>query len=161
MIDSANAARGTGHRVIGSSRKEPSINECFNWSSALISDISSVVSDFLASEKPYAVFNHTESPTEEFVTEFPSTGASTVIGRDGSGIEEFLAVVTRSTADIRAESRSRLATYLLGTPQQRTVDAFQSSVDDFINRSNRDRADYRALPQVAPDDLPESEDSQV
>ena len=151
MIDNANQAKGTDHRVIGSGAKEDTINECFNKASGLISDISSVVSDFLASEKPYAVFNHTDSTEVDFVNEFPSTGAATIIHRDGRGIEEFIAVVTRSAPDSRAEARSALATYLLGTADQRTLEAFQKSVSDFIARSDVERAGYRAVPQAPPE----------
>lgn len=151
MIDAANQANGTDHRVIGNSRKGPTINDCFNRASALITDISSVVSDFLASEKPCAVFNHAGTTEDAFVAEFPSAGAATIINRDGSGIKEFLAVVTRSAPDTQAEARSELATYLLGKPEQRTIAAFQNSVNDFIARSEAERAVYRTIPQVAPE----------
>lgn len=157
QIDAANDAHGTDHRVIGNSRREPTINDCFNRSSALITDISSVVSDFLASEKPYAVFNHTDTSEKAFITNFPSTGAGTILQRNGSGIAEFLAVVTRSAPDLKAEARSTLATYLLGAPGQRTIAAFQNSVINFIARSEADRAIYRALPQVGPDEAELSE----
>lgn len=157
QIDAANDAHGTDHRVIGNSRREPNINDCFNRSSALITDISSVVSDFLASEKPYAVFNHTDTSEKAFIANFPSTGAGTILQRDGSGIAEFLAVVTRSAPDLRAEARSTLATYLLGAPGQRTIAAFQDSVNNFIARSEVERAVYRAFPQVSPDEAELSE----
>ncbi len=152
LIDNANQAKGTDHRVITSGPKQPTINDCFNKASGLISDISSVVSDFLASEKPYAVFNHTDSSEAEFVTEFPSTGAATVIHRDGTGIDEFIAVMTESVPDSRAEARSALATYLLGTADQRTLEAFQTSVTAFIARSDVDRAGYRTSPHTPVDD---------
>lgn len=156
MIDAANLARNTDHstdhRVIGNSGKDPTINDCFNHASALITDISSLVSDFLASEKPCAVFNHAGTTEEAFVAEFPSAGAATIINRDGSGVREFLAVVTQSSPDTKAEARSTLATYLLGPPEQRTIAAFQNSVNEFIARSEDDRAVYRTIPQVAPEE---------
>jgi CDP-glycerol glycerophosphotransferase (TagB/SpsB family) len=112
----------------------------------LISDISSVISDFLASEKPYAVFNHTSMTAADFVRDYRSTSAATIVGRDGSGIAEFIAVVTRTAPDTMAATRSRLATYLLGSPEQRTLAAFQESVTGFIARSDVERADYRTRP---------------
>lgn len=157
LIANANLANGTGHRVIGRGPNEPTINDCFNEASALISDISSVVSDFLASEKPYAVFNHTGSTEADFVTEFPSTGAATIIHRDGTGIEEFIRVVTGESQDSKAEARSALATYLLGTPDQRTLAAFQTSVSAFIARSDVDRAGYRSGPPTPVDEAELSE----
>ncbi|MCW2830198.1 MAG: hypothetical protein JWP31_890 [Aeromicrobium sp.] len=139
LLDDAAARTGVDHRVI----KGGSINEWFNRSSALVTDISSVVSDFLASEKPYAVFNHTDLDDLTFRAEFPSTAAGTTIGRDGRGIDEFIAVVTGRAPDAHAASRAQLATYLLGPHEHRTLDAFKSSIDAMIARSETDRAAYR------------------
>lgn len=141
LLDDASARTGVDHRVI----KGGSINEWFNRATALVTDISSVVSDFLASEKPYAVFNHTEHDDATFRAEYPSTGAGTTIGRDGRGIAEFIDVVTRKVPDAQAGARSELATYLLGTPEQRTLEAFKASVDAFIARSEAERSDYRGM----------------
>ncbi|KRC66713.1 hypothetical protein ASE12_19235 [Aeromicrobium sp. Root236] len=139
LLDDAAARTGVDHRVI----KGGSINEWFNRSSALITDISSVVSDFLASEKPYAVFNHTADDDATFRSDYPSTGAGTTIGRDGRGIAEFIAVVTQQAPDTQAGPRAELATYLLGPPERRTLESFKGSVDAFIARSEAERADYR------------------
>ncbi|WP_332667675.1 CDP-glycerol glycerophosphotransferase family protein [Aeromicrobium sp.] len=139
MLDEASSRTGVDHRVV----KGGSINEWFNRASALITDISSVVSDFLASEKPYAVFNHTDHDDATFRAEYPSTGAGTTIGRDGRGISEFIDVVTQKVPDSQAGARAELATYLLGPPEQRTLEAFRASVDAFIARSEAERADYR------------------
>ena len=139
LLDDASARTGVDHRVV----KGGSINEWFNRSTALVTDISSVVSDFVASEKPYAVFNHTGDDDATFRAEYPSTGAGTTIGRDGHGIAEFIDVVTQKAPDLQAGARAELATYLLGPPEQRTLDAFRASIDAFIARSEAERADYR------------------
>jgi hypothetical protein len=139
LIDDAAARTGIDHRVV----KGGSINEWFNRATALVTDISSVVSDFLASEKPYAVFNHTALDDDAFRAEFPSTGAGTTIGRDGRGIAEFIDIVTRATPDVHAEARASLATYLLGPPEHRSLESFQAAIDAMIARSETDRAAYR------------------
>jgi hypothetical protein len=139
MLADTSARTGIDHRVI----KGGSINEWFNHSSAMITDISSVVSDYVASEKPYAVFNHTSSDEVAFRTEFPSAGAGTIIDRDGHGIDEFIDVVTRKSDDTLADARVQLATYLLGPPGHRTLESFQASIDAVISRSDQDRAAYR------------------
>lgn len=139
MIDDAADRTGIDHRVV----KGGAINEWFNRSTALVTDVSSVVSDFLASEKPYAVFNHTSLTDAAFQVEYPSTGAGTIIGRDGHGIAELTALVTGAAADVRAEQRSQLATYLLGPPEQRTLEAFAAGIEDLIARSDLERARYR------------------
>ncbi|MDX6275885.1 MAG: hypothetical protein QOJ72_13, partial [Nocardioidaceae bacterium] len=135
LIDEASTRTGIDHRVI----KGGSINEWFNRSSAMITDISSVVSDFVASEKPYAVFNHTTSDDAAFRTEFPSAGAGTIIHRDGQGIAEFIDVVTRRAEDTLADARIQLATYLLGPPERRTLESFRASIDAVIARSESER----------------------
>ncbi len=139
LIDDAAARTGIDHRVV----KGGSINEWFNRATALVTDISSVVSDFLASEKPYAVFNHSALDDASFREEFPSTGAGTTIGRDGRGIAEFIDVVTRAAPDVHAERRASLAAYLLGPPEHRSLESFQAAIDAMIARSETDRAAYR------------------
>lgn len=139
LLDNASTATGVDHRVI----KGGSINEWFNRASAIVTDISSVVSDFLASEKPYAVFNHTDLADADFRVDYPSTGAGTTIGRDGRGIAEFIDVVTQQAPDDQAAARAQLATYLLGPPEHRTLESFRASIDAFIARSDADRAAYR------------------
>ena len=139
LIDEAAASTGIDHRVV----KGGSINEWFNRSTALVTDISSVVSDFLASEKPYAVFNHTSLDDADFRADYPSTAAGTTIGRDGRGIAEFIAIVTGTRADDQAVARTELATYLLGPQEQRSLEAFQAAIDAMITRSDVDRAAYR------------------
>lgn len=139
LLDEASARTGVDHRVV----KGGSINEWFNRATALVTDVSSVVSDFLASEKPYAVFNHTELDDETFRSDYPSASAGTTIGRDGHGIAEFIAVVTQQATDDSAAARVDLATYLLGPPEHRTLESFQASIDTMIARSEADRADYR------------------
>jgi hypothetical protein len=139
LVDDAASRTGIDHRII----KGGSINEWFNRASALVTDISSVVSDFLASEKPYAVFNHTALDDAAFRAEYPSTGAGLTIGRDGRGIGEFIDTVTGVVPDAQATARADLATYLLGPPEQRSLESFQAAIDAMIVRSETERAGYR------------------
>ena len=144
MIDSANASDDIAHLVVGSGGGgEPSINECFNESTAMIGDISSVVTDYLASEKPYAVFNHENLDKEAFAQAYPSTAAATIIMPDGDGIGEFLEVLTQTRTDDKASARSHLAHYLLGPLEDRSIKAFQRAITTFIARSDAERAEYR------------------
>ncbi len=138
-IDAAKASSGIDHRVV----RGGSLTTWMNQSTALVSDISSVLSDWLAGEKPYAVFNHSGLSTREFREDYPSSAAATIIDPDGHGIDEFLDVVTGRGPDLLAEYRSRLATYLLGSPEQRTLEAFRASVTAFVARSDVERAMYR------------------
>ncbi|TXL61860.1 CDP-glycerol glycerophosphotransferase family protein [Aeromicrobium terrae] len=139
LIDSAAQRSGVDHRVV---RSGP-IEHWFNQAAVLATDISSVVSDFLASEKPYAVFNHTDLDDEAFGDAYRSASGGIILGRDGRGIDELVALVTRRTADRRVEIRARLATYLLGPPEMRTLESFQDAVDALVARSDAERAIYR------------------
>lgn len=145
-LDAAKARTGIDHRVVRSG----SLTSWMNQSTALISDISSVLSDWLAGEKPYAVFNHEGLAAKAFREAYPSSAAATLLGTEASGIGEFLDVVTGRAPDQLAEYRSKLATYLLGPPEQRSLEAFRDAVTAFVERSDRERAGYR---QAATDNL--------
>ncbi|GAA2077836.1 CDP-glycerol glycerophosphotransferase family protein [Aeromicrobium tamlense] len=138
-LDDAKARTGIDHRVVTGG----SLTGWMNQSTALVSDISSVLSDWLAGEKPYAVFNHEGSSTKQFREDYPSSAAATILGAQATGVEELLDVVTGRGPDLLAEYRSKLATYLLGSPEQRTLEAFRAAVTAFVERSDAERAIYR------------------
>lgn len=143
LLAAAAAESSIDHRTV----RDGSIYEWMNTSTAMITDISSVISDYLASEKPIAVFNHTGRAeplvtADEFVAEFPSAAAATILGPDGEGIEGFVDVVTQRTDDSLADARSQLATYLLGPAEKRTLDSFEASIEAFIERAETERAQY-------------------
>lgn len=138
-LDDAKARTGIDHRVVTGG----SLTGWMNQSTALVSDISSVLSDWLAGEKPYAVFNHEGSSTKQFREDYPSSAAATLLGPEATGVEELLDVVTGRGPDLLAEYRSKLATYLLGSPEQRTLEAFRAAVTAFVERSDAERAIYR------------------
>ncbi|GAA3531385.1 hypothetical protein AFL01nite_17480 [Aeromicrobium flavum] len=138
-LDEAKLRTGIDHRVV----MKGSLTDWMNQSTALVSDISSVLSDWLAGEKPYAVFNHTGVSTKQFREEYPSSAAATLLDRDAHGVDELLEVVTGRGPDQLSEYRSKLATYLLGPPEQRTIEAFREAVTAFVARSERERSVYR------------------
>ena len=160
-VDAAIAARiqeaavtsGIDHKVIRSGAIEP----WFNRATAMFTDVSSVVSDFLASEKPIAVFNHTDLDHDSFQREFPSTSAAIIVGRDGAGAQDLVDVVVGAAPDETALARTELATYLLGAPGKRTLESFAASVEAFISRAETERAQYSGQDQshAAADDADE------
>ncbi|MCD9153483.1 CDP-glycerol glycerophosphotransferase family protein [Aeromicrobium duanguangcaii] len=138
-LNEAKLSTGIDHRVVS----RGSLTDWMNQSTALISDISSVLSDWLAGEKPYAVFNHTGMSTKQFREQFPSSAAATLLDREAHGVDELIDVVTGRAPDQLAEYRSKLASYLLGPPEQRTLEAFREAVTAFVARSEAERAMYR------------------
>lgn len=142
LLTRAKAATGIDHLTVRSG----DLMDWFNVASALITDISSVLSDFMASEKPVSVFNHSGDPEDVFRLEFPSAAAATVFGVGAVGIAELVEVVGGSAPDLRRQSRGELATYLLGTPDQRSLVSFGRGVEGLIDRCLTERAQYRGEP---------------
>ena len=103
---------GSRHRVITGPR--PTVYECFNQSDMLISDISSVVSDFVATGKPYMVTNPVGLADDDFRAKFPSAAAAYLIGPDCAGLADIGALAAGNGDDPLAEDRRQLRCYLLG-----------------------------------------------
>lgn len=114
-----------------------SVTDCFNASDALVGDVSSVVADYLFSEKPFAMVAVSE-PAEDFTKHFPIAEAAYVVDGFGGtlrGLEASLgamlgedpllpvrrSVKTYYLGDIPAESYGRRfldeATALLDAPR--------------------------------------------
>jgi hypothetical protein len=88
-----------------------SLNECMNRADALVSDVSSVVSDWLQSGKPYAMVS-TRLPEDEFRRRFPVARGAYVLLRDLSGAEDVLADMLGD--DSMAAQREALRLSVLG-----------------------------------------------
>jgi hypothetical protein len=87
LLEENNAAGGAN--VYGEQAESTmSIFECFNESDMLITDVSSVPSDYLYSLKPIVMMNVSSTP-EDFETEFPLAKASYVVDILGGSIEEL------------------------------------------------------------------------
>lgn len=103
----------TGRKHVWGKKAEStwSVADCINRSDALISDVSSVVSDYLASLKPYALvaMNHT---VEEFRGEFASARSAYVVDRELSNLDESLDLLLG--ADPLRSSREERREYTLG-----------------------------------------------
>ncbi len=121
--------------------------DCFNAASFMAADVSSVLSDFMASDKPFAVFNTSSLPDDVFVDQFPSASAGTVISADGSHIPEVIDIVTGAAPDRQRWIRAAQHELLLGPPQPPATERFASAVSALV-----DRAEERQRPRVADDD---------
>jgi hypothetical protein len=105
----------------------PTLYECFNDADLLVADISSVLSDFIYSEKPYAVPNLTGLSDAEFRVQYPSAGTAYLLDADGDGIAAILALV-RGDDPLAAERRT-LKHYLLGPAEPSSMARFIAAVD--------------------------------
>ncbi|MFJ9115680.1 hypothetical protein ACIRJO_09055 [Streptomyces sp. NPDC102394] len=116
------------HRVVTGA--EPRLYDCFNVSDAMVSDISSVVSDFIASGKPYAVTDSAELGVEEFKRQNTAVRAATILSNSAAELGELLAAVRDPAADPLAEDRKELKEYLLGLDEPTSIEQFNTAVAD-------------------------------
>ncbi|MEV5352563.1 hypothetical protein AB0N88_05720 [Streptomyces sp. NPDC093516] len=114
------------HRVI--TGPEPRLYDCFNVSDAMVSDISSVVSDFIASGKPYAVTDSAEVGVEEFKRNNTAVRAAVILSNSANELGELLGAVRDPAADPLAEDRKELKQYLLGPDEPTSLQQFNTAV---------------------------------
>ncbi|MCX4762116.1 hypothetical protein OG562_14255 [Streptomyces sp. NBC_01275] len=116
------------HRVITGS--EPRLYDCFNASDAMVSDISSVVSDFIASGKPYAVTDSAELGAEEFRRQNTAVRAAVILTNGADELDQLLAAVRDPAADALAADRKELKEYLLGPDEPTSREQFDTAIAD-------------------------------
>jgi CDP-glycerol glycerophosphotransferase (TagB/SpsB family) len=142
------AAAGAPHRVVES---ELTITEVFNQSDVLISDISSVVSDFISSRKPYVVCNTHDAPASAFRHEFPSTAAAYLLDPACAALPQALAAI-RGDDPLRG-ARDHLAQYLLGDDSRGPIERFEDAIDAVVELQLVRNAQRGLLPPDEADDV--------
>lgn len=106
------------------------IVDCFNESNALIADVSSVIPDFLYSEKPFALTAMRSSPAA-FAEDFPIAKAAYVINSDLSNLSHSLDDLLRR--DPLQEKRREIKVYYLGDfPAESYADAFLAEARKYL-----------------------------
>ncbi|MFF7983577.1 hypothetical protein ACFZDK_31430 [Streptomyces sp. NPDC007901] len=114
------------HRVVTGA--EPRLYDCFNVSDAMVSDISSVVSDFIASGKPYAVTDSAGVGVEEFKRANTAVRAAVILSNSAKELGGLLDAVRDSSADPLAAERVELKQYLLGPDEPTSIEQFNGAV---------------------------------
>lgn len=118
-----------------------SVADCINRSDALISDVSSVVSDYLASLKPYALvaMNHT---IEEFQEQFASARSAYVIDGQLENLDDQLDLLLG--ADPLRPSRVERREYTLGGfTGEEASDAFVATVRRLMGADGKPQVSAR------------------
>ncbi|MEV7012359.1 hypothetical protein [Streptosporangium sp. NPDC051022] len=108
---------------------EPTLYGCFNQADLLVTDISSVVADFVASGKPYMVTNVAGLPVEVFRERYPSTAAGYLLTEDLERLPGVLRGLGEGGEDVLAAARRRLRTYLLGPERPDAMTRFNEAVN--------------------------------
>ncbi|ULR50620.1 hypothetical protein [Streptomyces deccanensis] len=126
------------HRIITEAR--PAIFACFNASDLLISDVSSVVSDWLSSEKPYSVANTSGLPEVAFRAAFPTVSAGVVLTPKAGGVPALLESVRNPEKDRFAQARAELKEQLLGPSDPPSLVRFDLAVKALCAKADDRRA---------------------
>lgn len=130
------------HQIITTAR--PAIFSCFNASDVLISDVSSVVSDYLSSEKPYAVANTSGMAETDFRAGFPTVRAATILSPEADGVPALLEAVRNPEKDLHADARGDLKEHLLGPSDPPSLDRFNDAVRALCAQADERRARMEA-----------------
>jgi len=120
------AAANAGHLYVG---PEASITlyECFDAADALISDISSVVTDYLYTERPLITSNPRELDLATYYNTFPTQRASYILEHDLSNLSQILADALADDS-LRAD-RLKMKKYVLGDLPAGPLAAFVAEGD--------------------------------
>ncbi|MBO0656969.1 hypothetical protein J1792_30795 [Streptomyces triculaminicus] len=130
------------HQIITTAR--PALFNCFNESDLLISDVSSVVSDYLVSEKPYAVANTSGMSEEEFRANFPTVSAATILTPEAGEVAGLLAAVRDPALDGLAEARAELKVQLLGPADPPSLVRFNAAAQALCAKADERRVRMEA-----------------
>lgn len=122
----------------------PHLYECFNESDAMVSDISSVVSDFVATGKPYAITDSAELGEEEFKRQNTAARAALILDNKARRVGELVTAVVQPGSDPLTEPRREIKNYLLGPDEPASIVRFTQAVRDL-----RHMADVRLRQQAA------------
>ncbi|MGW0819961.1 hypothetical protein [Streptomyces sp. NPDC002845] len=132
------------HLIITDAR--PAIFACFNQADLLVSDVSSVVSDWLSSEKPYAVANTSGMTEEAFRAGFPTVSAGVILTPDADGVPSLLDSVRHLEMDHFAKARADLKEHLLGPSDPPSLVRFGQAVQALCAKADGRRARMESRP---------------
>jgi hypothetical protein len=121
------------HQIV--TGQKPPLYECFNQADLMISDISSVVADFIASGKPYVVTNVAGMPEKLFRERYPSSEAGYLLGEDLAELPAVIRALEHGAEDALASNRHRLKSYLLGPDHPDAMTRFNDAVNGAYDRA--------------------------
>ncbi|MCA0308478.1 MAG: CDP-glycerol glycerophosphotransferase family protein [Actinobacteria bacterium] len=125
IVEMLAAAEG-GHLYVGP-ESTMTLYECFDAADVLISDISSVVTDFLYTERPLVTSNPRELDAETYFNTFPTQRASYILERDLSNLAAILDDALGQ--DSLRDERLAMKKYVLGDLPAGPVAAFVAEGD--------------------------------
>ena len=126
---------GRPHVFGDAAEKDWTLVDCINQADALISDVSSVVSDFLQSTKPYAMVSM-HADADAFRAQFPIARTGYVLTRDLQDLDKVLDDLLRN--DPLCAAREETKRYVLGDfTGEESAAAFTAFVRSLGHRGRR------------------------
>ncbi|WP_330457911.1 CDP-glycerol glycerophosphotransferase family protein [Streptomyces sp. NBC_00820] len=122
----------------------PTLYECFNQADMLISDVSSVVADFVASLKPYVLTNAHDLPDEEFRAAYTTAGGAYLLDRECTRLTEILDSVRGTRTDPMALDRRTLKEYVLGPDAPSSLERFDTAANTLAEKAMAERLEAQA-----------------
>jgi hypothetical protein len=119
-----------GHRLL--TPPAPDLYACFGVTDALIADVSSVATDFLAADRPYAIVNVTDGSEAEFRTRIASTAGGFVLDHDFANLDQLLTAAAGGP-DPTAPGRAQARRYLLGPRTADPTQTFRSELKRLVS----------------------------
>jgi CDP-glycerol glycerophosphotransferase (TagB/SpsB family) len=139
VLDADREVSGREHLWGPAAEQEMSVEDCFNASDAMVSDVSAVVSDYLHSDKPFAMVSVGRAP-EQLLVDAPAARAAYVIRDDLSNLVEVCKDLLG--ADPLASVRNETKIYYLGDfPDENYADGFLLAAREVINAGRRTPAE--------------------
>jgi hypothetical protein len=144
ILDADREVSGREHLWGPAAEQEMSVEDCFNASDAMVSDVSAVVSDYLHSGKPFAMVSVGRTP-EQLLVDAPAARAAYVIRDDLSNLLEVCDDLLG--ADPLAAVRNETKIYYLGDfPDENYADGFLSAARQVIDAGRRAPVDVAPSP---------------
>lgn len=119
----------------------PNLYECFNQADMLISDVSSVVADFVAGLKPYVLTNARDLPDHEFRAAYTTAGGAYLLDRECTRLPEILDSVRAPHNDPMVLDRRTLKEYVLGLDHPTSMERFNSATNALAAKGEAERTE--------------------
>jgi CDP-glycerol glycerophosphotransferase (TagB/SpsB family) len=135
VLEADREVSGREHLWGAAAELQMSVEDCFNASDAMVSDVSAVVSDYLHSGKPFAMVSVGRTP-EQLLIDAPAARAAYVIRDDLSNLADVCDDLLR--ADPLVSVRNETKIYYLGDfPDENYADGFLAAARDVIDAGRR------------------------
>jgi hypothetical protein len=117
------------HQVLG--QGGPSLMSCFDQADILVTDVSSVLSDYQGTGRPFAVCNTSELSAGDFLVASPSARAGLILPPNHD-FAEVIALAKGEVPDVHVAARQQLREHLLGPAEPPAQTRFQAAVDALV-----------------------------